>query len=97
MSLRNIDAANLDLPPEYCQYADSGCEFSETCLNCPLPLCVYEEPDGKRRLVKRNRAVEMAKLRDDEGKTVGEIAVIFGVSIRTVQRVLKSIVDERKI
>jgi hypothetical protein len=91
MSLRNEDTLNMDLPPEYCQYADTGCDFSETCLNCPLPMCVYDEPGGKRRFLKQNRAVEMAKLRNEEGKGVAEIAVIFGVSTRTVQRALKSI------
>lgn len=97
MSLQNEDTANIDLPPEYCQYADIGCDFSETCLNCPLPVCVFDEPGGKRRFVKHNRAVEMSRLHDDEGKSVGEIAVIFGVSIRTVQRVLKSLIEEQKM
>jgi len=26
-----------DLPPEYCHYRDEGCEFLDSCLNCPLP------------------------------------------------------------
>ena len=43
----------LDLPPEFCQYRDEGCEFASSCLNCPLPVCVYEEPAGKERLMKK--------------------------------------------
>ena len=89
MSLRNEDTAPIDLPPEYCQYQDEGCEFSGQCLNCPLPTCVYEEPGGKQRFVKRHRALEMVRLHRREGKTVRELAVMFGVSVRTVQRALK--------
>ncbi|MBN1643549.1 MAG: HTH domain-containing protein [Dehalococcoidales bacterium] len=80
---------NLDLPPEYCQYHDSGCEFSHSCLNCHLPVCIYDEQRGKQRLVKRRRAVEMAGLFTKQGKSIGELAQIFKVSRRTVQRALK--------
>ena len=78
-----------DLPPEYCQYHDEGCEFAQSCLNCHLPVCVYDEPGGKQRLLKRRRAIEMARLFTHEGKSIGELAQIFGVSSRTVQRALK--------
>ena len=83
----------LDLPPEYCHYPDEGCEFAESCLNCPLPVCVYEEPGGKRRLLKRLRAKEMARL-FSEGKGIKELAEMFGVSRRTVQRALKDAFGE---
>ena len=78
-----------DLPPEYCQYHDEGCEFAQSCLNCHLPVCVYDEPGGKQRLLKRRRAAEMARLFTREGKSIWELAQIFGVSRRTVQRALK--------
>jgi hypothetical protein len=78
-----------DLPPEYYHYHDEGCEFGESCLNCPLPICIYEEPGGKRSLLKRQRDREMARLYKTEGKKVGELAQIFRVSERTVQRALK--------
>jgi len=89
MKLEQADDVRLDLPPEYCHYQDEGCEFAESCLNCPLPLCVYEEPGGRRRLLKRLRAKEMARLLTAEGKGIGELAQIYGVSERTVQRALK--------
>jgi AraC-like DNA-binding protein len=54
-----------------------------------LPVCVYDEPGGKQRLLKRRRAAEMARLFTREGKNIGELAQIFGVSNRTVQRALK--------
>jgi hypothetical protein len=90
MSTQNLDDHKIDLPPEYCQYQDAGCEFAEACLNCHLPLCVYDEPGGKQRLLKRRRAAEMVRLASTEGKTVRELAQIFEVSTRTVQRALKT-------
>jgi AraC-like DNA-binding protein len=86
----------VDLPPEYCQYHDDGCEFAQSCLNCHLPICVYDEPGGKQRLVKRRRAAEMALLFTGEGKSIGELAQIFGVSRRTVQRALKAAFGDTK-
>ena len=89
MELEQADDTRLDLPPEYCRYQDEGCEVADSCLNCPLPVCIYDEPGGKQRLVKRQRAREMARLFTNEGKGVKELAQIFGVSQRTVQRALK--------
>jgi AraC-like DNA-binding protein len=78
-----------DLPPEYCQYHDEGCEFAESCLNCHLPVCVYDEPGGKQKLKKKRRAADMARLFTQEGKSIKQLAQIFGVNVRTVQRALK--------
>ena len=89
MGLEQTNDFGLDLPPEYCRYQDEGCEFAEACLNCPLPVCIYEEPGGKRRWLKRRRAREMARLFTDEGKGIKELAQMFGISQRTVQRALK--------
>ena len=79
----------LDLPPEYCHYQDEGCELAGSCLNCPFPECIYDEPGGKQRWLKKLRYGEMARLFTAEGKGVKELALIFGVSQRTVQRALK--------
>ena len=79
-----------DLPPEYCHYQDDGCEFADSCLNCPFPKCIYEQPGGKRHWLKRLRNREMARLASSEGKGVKELALRFGVSQRTVQRALKN-------
>ena len=78
-----------DLPPEYCQYQDAGCELASSCLNCPLPGCVYDEPRGKQQWLKRRRDEEIKQLFTSEGKKIKELAVVFGVSQRTVQRALK--------
>ena len=78
-----------DLPPEYCRYRGEGCEFADSCLNCPLPTCIYDQPGGRQRWLKRQRDKEITRL-FTEGKGVKELAQSFGVSQRTVQRALKN-------
>ena len=95
MELRLTNEAALDLPPEYCHYHDEGCEFADSCLNCPLPMCVCDEPRGRQRLLKRQRAGEMARLFAEEGKGTKELAQVFGVSQRTVQRTLKDALEDK--
>ena len=95
MELRPTSEAALDLPPEYCHYHDEGCEFADSCLNCPLPMCVLDVPRGRQRFLKRRRASEMARLSTEEGKGTRELAQIFGVSQRTVQRTLKTTVEDK--
>jgi hypothetical protein len=79
-----------DLPPEYCHYQDEGCEFADACLNCPFPQCLYDEPRGKQRWLKRLRNREISKLFGGGGWGVKELASLFGLSQRTIQRALKS-------
>jgi hypothetical protein len=84
----------LDLPPQYCHYRDDGCEFADSCLSCPFPECVYAQPGGKHRWLKRLRDKEILGLFTTEDKGVKELAVMFGVSRRTIQRILKRTRDE---
>lgn len=85
MELKPKFSTEIDLPPEYCHYKDEGCELAESCLDCPFLRCIYDEPGGEQRLLKRQRDREMARLFKDKGKEVKELALIFGVSHRTVQ------------
>jgi transcriptional regulator of acetoin/glycerol metabolism len=78
-----------DLPPEYCHYKDEGCEFLDSCLDCPLPHCLYDEPRGKQRWLKELRNREIERLYR-EGWKIKELAVVLGLSRRTIQRALKS-------
>ncbi len=78
-----------DLPPEYCDYRDEGCDRAPSCLDCPFPRCLYEVPHDRRRWVTRTRNGGMARLRR-EGWKIGELAVLYGVSERTVQRALNA-------
>ena len=79
----------LDLLPEHYHYRDEGCDLARSCLKCPFASCVYEESGGKRRMLKRLRAREMATLFTSKGRRIKELADTFGVSRRTVQRALK--------
>ena len=83
-----LENNELDLPPEYCHYQDEGCEFAASCLNCPFPQCIYEQPRGRQRWLKKVRTGEVMRL-FTEGKGVKELATMFGVSQRTIQRALK--------
>lgn len=80
----------LDLPPEDCHYRDEGCEFADSCLNCPFPKCIYDEPRGRQRWLKGQRDREIVRRFYIEGREVRELALHFGVSQRTVQRTLKN-------
>jgi hypothetical protein len=82
------DQNDKDLKPEYCQYRDEGCEYAKACLECPFPQCLYDEPRGRQRWMKQTRDKEIKRL-FDEGKKVKELANIFSVSQRTVQRALR--------
>ena len=79
-----------DLPPEYCHYRDEGCEFSDSCLNCPFLQCLYDEPRGKQRWLKELRDKQIARLFSGGDWGVKELALLFGLSQRTIQRALKS-------
>ena len=79
----------LDLIPDDINWRDGGCELFASCLNCPLPRCVEDEPRGQQRLRLAARKKRMKELRQ-MGKSVKEIAALFGVSKRTVQRALEN-------
>ena len=83
----------LDLPPEFCHYQDNGCEFADSCLDCPFPECLYDEPGGKQRWLKCLRDEAVLRLFTRRGKTIKDLALMFGVSRRTIQRILKRAKD----
>ncbi len=85
----NPGAIYPDMLPEYCRYKDEGCELSDSCLDCPYPQCIYDEPGGRQRWFKRLRDREIASLFRGGDRGVKELALMFGVSERTVQRALK--------
>jgi hypothetical protein len=83
------DCKPPDLKPEYCHYRDEGCEYAKSCLECPFPRCIYDEPRGRQRWLKRARDRQIKKLYET-GMSVKELAVLFGVSQRTIRRALES-------
>lgn len=82
-------ACRSDALPEQTRYRDEGCELAPSCLNCPLPLCRYDLPGGLRRHRLRNRDEEIIRLRRSSRLTIEEIAHRFGLSRRSVFRVLQ--------
>ena len=78
-----------DLLPEHIGYKDEGCDLANSCLKCPYEECIYEKLGGKRLWMKKERSAEMIRLYTEEGKEVKELAAMYGVSKRTVQRALK--------
>ncbi len=83
----NVERA-LDLPPEYCSYGDDGCDLAPSCLNCPFPRCRFDAPGEGMRQVKGRRDRKLVRLRQ-EGAGIAELARRFGVSKRTVHRILR--------
>ena len=81
-----------DVLPEQCRYQDEGCDVFPSCLNCPFPQCRYDEP-GRRHKRKELRNGEMLRLLG-EGQGVKELAQLFGVSKRTVYRIMRRSYDE---
>ena len=80
-------APRRDALPEHTSYADTGCDIHTSCLTCPLVRCRYDEPGGARRLLSDERDRTIIELRR-EGRPISAIASRFGVSRRTVFRVL---------
>ena len=76
-----------DLLPEHIRYEDDGCDLFRSCLNCPLPQCRYDEP-GRKQMGKELRNKEMQHLHQTEGLKVEKLAQRFGVSKRTVYRII---------
>jgi len=70
----------------YVRPPDTGCEYSPSCLDCPLPVCKWdlnsERPNTKTVL----RALMILKLHGEDGLGVHRISFWLGCSVRTVQR-----------
>lgn len=86
--------ARIDALPEYTDYADSGCDLYPSCLRCPLPKCRYEDPGGAPGMLRVGRNASITRLAFDQGVGVEEIARMFGLSRRTVFRVLAEARDK---
>ena len=87
MSPPLLGRVRSDALPEEATYTDDGCEVSLTCQTCPLERCRYEEPKGLLTIRMRERNSQIIALRD-EGASVDEIAERFGLTRRSVFRVL---------
>ncbi len=87
LPMRDQPRVRSDALPEFTRYRDNGCDVHPSCLTCPLPRCRYEEPGGLRALLNKTRDGQIVAQRAT-GVPVAELALRFGVSRRTVFRVL---------
>lgn len=85
-----IRKPRMDALPENTAYADSGCDLYPSCLRCPLPRCRYDEPGGASNMLRTGRDATILRLAFDDGVPVERLAEMFGVSRRTVFRVLRA-------
>ena len=79
----------IDLLPEESYYPDLGCDLFPACLSCPLPRCRYDEPLALKYASKRRRDKEIIRLKSEEGMTIKQLASTFGVSRRTIHRIVR--------
>jgi hypothetical protein len=88
--------AELELPsrvdalPEHTAYEDRGCDLYTSCLSCPLPRCRYEEPGGAAAMIRTGRDATILRLAREDGVSVDRLAQMFGLSRRTIFRVLRA-------
>ena len=92
--LRLIPAGALprvraDALPDHTDYRDTGCELSASCLACPLDRCKYDEPVSARRAGIERRDREIALIRRKHRAPIMTLAHTYGVSRRTVFRILR--------
>jgi hypothetical protein len=71
------------------KFEDAGCEVSDSCLNCPLPRCKYDDPvwyQKHRRLAKDLKVLTVMRT---EKLSVEEAAERFSVTVRTIFRIMR--------
>jgi predicted DNA-binding protein (UPF0251 family) len=55
-----------------------------------LPRCRYEEPGGAAAMIRTGRDASILRLADQQGMSVDRLAEMFGLSRRTIFRVLRA-------
>ena len=68
-------------------HVNTGCSLFPKCLECPLPRCRYDMRAGGWELRKTIRNLKI-KQGLDEGRTIKELAEEYGLSERTIWRVV---------
>jgi hypothetical protein len=64
---------------------DEGCELTPSCLECPFPLCRYDQGRRQAEAAERRRRALLAY---DAGLERYEAAAAVGISERTLARAL---------
>jgi hypothetical protein len=79
----------LDSMSEFYHYEDTGCEVSSACLNCPLPKCKYDDPTWYQKNRRIARDLKILTVMRNEELTVEDTAERFGVTVRTIFRIMR--------
>lgn len=87
----------VDRTPESTAYHDTGCSAHHSCLSCPLERCVYDEPEGGKGAAQRARDEEIFRLYGDRGPDIQSLAMRFGVSRRTIHRVVQRMKQDAEV
>ena len=74
---------------EFYHYEDTGCEASDSCLDCPLPLCKYDDPAWYQRNRRLSRDFRILRVMTQESLSIEETAQRFSVTARTVFRIMQ--------
>ena len=74
---------------EFYHYEDVGCEASDSCLDCPLPKCRYDDPAWYQRNRRLAQDFRMLYVIQQESLGIQEAAERFGVTVRTVFRIMQ--------
>lgn len=85
-----LDRPRSDALPENTDYADNGCDLYPSCLQCPLPRCRYEEAGGAAAMLRTGRDATILRLASEKDLGVDGLAEMFGLSRRTIFRVLRA-------
>ncbi len=85
----NAASNPMDAAPEFCHYEDTGCEASDSCLNCPLPRCKHDDPVWYQRNRQLAKDFQVMYTINQERLSVEEAAERFSVTVRTVFRILQ--------
>jgi hypothetical protein len=86
--------APADRLPDYTEYPDQGCKLSPSCLKCPLPKCHLDVQAEGRRTARLLRDREILRRINVEGKSIAELARSYGLSRRTIYRIIRRSLDE---
>ena len=74
---------------EFYHYDDSGCEVSDSCLDCPLPRCRYDDPKWYQRNRRLARDFRIMRAMQQECLSIHETAERFSITPRTIFRIMQ--------
>ena len=82
---------------ETMHWADTGCEVSASCFECPLPQCRWDDPYAFQRY--RRQAQDAAIAQDVRvlGMAIAEASAKYRITERTVFRAIERYLKEGAI